>query len=224
MHYMLFFPDASIPANQGGNAKAILSHHGMADIADGSPSLSRVVEHGPDGGPGVLIGWGGAALCKLSEQSWREVPGCEYQVGTGLDGKVSPASLKRADHLGYDVKLGDGQAWKIPIAHAFPETYTLQEDGTVSGQLQGDFGEFFDFAYDVVLAQWFTDEAPPSFTEACKFCARALSFNYRMTYEIALTLGLFNRTACQQIMEAVCDVPAMVRMQELKKKEGQAGD
>lgn len=218
MHYMIYVPQAALPANKGGDAKAVLAHVGLADICDGSPVLSPVVDHGPDDGPGVLICWGGAGFVKLAQQTWKKCPGHAFYVGTGSDGKVDPMALAREQsYKGYNCKLADGQQWIVPVARQFPRRYEMQEDGMAAAVLAGDFAEFFDFAFDVVLEKWLAEEVDPSHTDVCKFCARALAFNYRLTYEIAMALGLFDELAYKAVAHAVCDVPALEAMWNQKK-------
>jgi hypothetical protein len=126
-------------------------------LLDGAPEFADVLEHGPDGGGGMLACWrkGDPANdppfspshyhwqpCKADKA--RELPERRFWLGIVNGKPLRPKDCERkVMHLGYGVTLRDDQVWTIPAAVNLPHYHGLNGDGEYTRQIADEHRDFW---------------------------------------------------------------------------------
>ena len=206
MHFQMFFPGKT------NNAPACLRSVGLADFVDGASEKPVMMN---DGANGLLVGWGEFISYLPDEQSWTEADG--YRIGFWNKKPVVPADLARRSLFpGFDLKLGDGNLWKIPVAAQLPSTYKLI-DGRWASVRKPQFLDFWNqsetwFRRLMVLDfdhQRMADDAGMGLDEfkSCwvDFVVFTLRQNYRINAAVVSELGLIDDWNLAAVTMAVVD-------------------
>ena len=203
-------------------------------------SLTTVdVTRGPDGERGIMVA--DETRVKASQigyrpdsQIWRKVPGRSARVGCAAASLPGPSDLARDDMVpGFDVVLGDGNKWKIPVARSFthrgaalPQAYGVDDDGNwITKGVIPKHEELWDYAvkwWDAVVAQKFDareeDEESGSeskvqvqfeFDSGPDAALCALKTNYVVDKIEVDMLGLFNQKTIVEALMTLVDWPTV---------------
>lgn len=212
---------------------------------DGDRVRSASVSRGPDGGPGVVVGFNipaadeDAVRYVPDRQAWVKVLGSDCMVGRYTDGEaMRPVDLLKTNTLdGHMVTLADGKQWLVPVARR-----VATEDGGVSGcvlpvsagldpesgtwrpdRIARKYQELWGVAMewlDVIDAQQeAVDEAGGAaflFHQIMHGACVALGCNYRLGDTEADLLGLMDMEAAKAVMGALVDLPTFDRWAKKK--------
>lgn len=215
---------------------ALVAKAGLGYAFDAKPQGRPVMNHGPDGGAGIVlcdparvrdIGVFGEA------QVWRQAPGRGYWVGWfKADGLPGPEDLQRERLLtGHAVALGDERYWLVPVARrieveedelvgagcVLPRALGLTEDGEWSaGAVVPRYRALWgvaEQAWDVYMAGIGLEvegpELPFDFRGQVEGAVTVLAANYRVSAVEADILGLLTEETMVQILKAVIDAPKL---------------
>lgn len=194
------------------------------------------VEYGVTPGPGPA---GNGCIVALgtqvaeydpSRQRWEEGPG----FWTGLEGDApGPAELARTEGVdGYEVTLGDGRAWVVPVVRAWhhdalehrPALPRAMSRKLVDGKPRVTFELRPEFrAVDAVAEHVFgliATEAAFSYEDGFGAASLFLGVNYRMWEAEASLLGLFDADNILRVLKAGVDIPALERTREMLARGG----
>lgn len=212
MHFQLYFP------LKLRDAAGALRAAGLADLASGCQETVTGVSLDPqETNPpkGLLVTWSGLAGWIPSRQRWIDCG--EYWLGLWTDSPCVPEDLARQSlFTGYSVTLGDGQAWRVPLASELPATVRLVDRNWTKVRKPA-FDEFWRASevwyrrfmlYDLDPAQIQTAEGTDAgtlLTEMAAFAVFALRQNYRVTPDLLSELGVFDSSNLLQIVMAVVD-------------------
>jgi hypothetical protein len=234
-----------IPNRQAGLSAEELRKAGLGHALDGPVHQQHVEAGGPGGSGGVVAA--DAEHCEPgrvryipAEQDWVET--AIGWIGRWKGMAIGPADLMRPKPLdGHFVELADGRKWLCPIArshvledggirwrHTFPQTVSLGEDRKWR---PGDVVSRFRRLWDLSLAWWDVRADAASTTaevgETVRFdfdglhasAAECLAANYRIGAEEISLLGLFDSDSARKILDALIDLPTVVKLtEEMEKK------
>jgi len=179
---------------------------------------------------GVLIGY------YKDTQEWTEYNDGKFWIGYQKDYKPKPENLEKENVLiGYEVLLGDGNKWMIPIARRFesgcilPQSVFLDGAGVLKGEILEEFIVFSKQAEDIF--DDFISEMEPDKKFKAKvntvgymfeIAVEAISLNYNISkWEISL-LRLLTTENSTRINLSIIDFPSLQSIAEaerqLKKK------
>ncbi len=189
----------------------------------------REVNH-PEFGECTLMWRGEQIMGYDSGMHWTDYP--EKRFGIGWDVLPKPEELAREkQYEGHMVKLGDGNEWLVPVARycngqPMESTYRIGTDGELREEVSDrcrelyEFGcRFWDGLYGAAEkgAGEFTYEVKDQFEMA----ARILGYNYDVTRWEVSALGLITDQTLRELMNAVVDVPRVIRIMQEKKTNGE---
>lgn len=166
------------------------------------------------------------AVHDAAKQTWFKCRGGEYWIGFWNDRKPGPEQLARpAGYGGYDVLLGDGNKWRIPVARlisggtTFASKMTLDDAGKwIVGGVENRFADLC--ARAGVLLETLDekeDGQEVSDAEAMQLAIDALAANYYIGKWEAAALELltdFNAEAmtADSILGALIDLPTIMSL------------
>jgi hypothetical protein len=233
--FLYFIPDA------GGCSEQMLTERELVSrfVGDGearfAPWVSRAWERpGPDGRPGCLVALGSRPPEFRPDQAWLSCtagvpplapePGTRNSEPSCFVGIEDPALPPRPEDLvrgrglnGYDVPLGDGQKWRVPLvlrwnaadcAHelAVPQAY-VPRDGRIVQEPLPPYARLADVAAAAFAR--FVAETPTPLETLCAEAAELLAANYRVGLPECGLLGLFAPEVLQPLFGAALDLPAL---------------
>lgn len=225
-----------LPAYVGRRTLDALKSVKLETLHDDGLTLefADVLENGPDGGAGVIAGWG--ELGKITayrpaSQEWNKVVKQTLADGTVLDaGRAwigwdrddppTPENLLRRKQLGGEfVKLDDGREWLIAVAEQLPKRCRLSEDGTLAMTVTPFYRDFYDYAY-AVLGRY-TEQAGEVYIDyeyGFDACTRILAMNYRVSRDLVSVLGLIGSRELWSVPATCCEVAALYQLVEKKNR------
>lgn len=236
--FLYFFEDAV-----SANGKQI-EDFGLTDILVGGSFCYGQIDRGPNGGKGVLVALKKADV-KLrfdaDVQEWQRVP-AGYWLGLDRSCPPGPDDLAKAKQaFGDFAKLGDGNAWMIPVARVFGGgtnlmcNYGFDADGKVVPKLER-LNERVALAADRIYNWYsFNDETQAmTRSESLQAAADALSINYHVGLYEAVFLNLLNEENIDTVFYCLLDAHERYKAAveagllseeevELKKKSGKPG-
>lgn len=223
-----------LPAYVGRRTLDALKSVKLETLHDDGLTLefADVLENGPDGGSGVIAGWG--ELGKITayrpaSQVWHKVVKQTLADGTVLDaGRAwigwdrddppTPENLARRKQMtGSRLRLADGHEWLIPIARHLPMLLGLADDETVSRTVIPQYRKFWQDSYGM-LTHFTTESAEVGIDPVVgiDYCASALAVNYRMNRDLASCLSLLDSHLFWEIPKIVCEYDKLAEWVEKK--------
>jgi hypothetical protein len=224
--FLYFVPgldDASLPGLVARGLGHVFTTNGNAGMIRGpGPSGGRGLFVAPSGIPAPEVGY----FAEEKRQVWRKMVGVDAWVGFEPARRPLPSDLARPTLLsGYDMTLGDGNRWTIPIGRygdgtcALEQKLTLGDDGgwTPGGVLasQARIWEIALRVWDSYAAESGLPGAPATpldEAEVSGLCVEVLAANYRVGRDEAAALGLLTSSNRQMILWAVADIPGFVKL------------
>jgi hypothetical protein len=180
-------------------------------IGGGPGNLSGVIlaPADPSGATVALIGF--FPDC----QHWTDCG--RYWLGRSDVGALpGPEDLRRAVVFpGYDVTLGDGQVWTVPIVRksgryaALPRSLGLNDAGEFVQEVLPEFAAAWQ-ASKTMFDHLFQGTLP--WPEAFDLAVGALALNYRLGRREASLLKLLTTQNYLSVFEAVCDWPKVTEL------------
>lgn len=148
-------------------------------------------------------------------QTWAHFE--KFSIGYWNDRKPGPGDLERPEKIrGWDVRLGDGTAWCVPLAialpfakTALPERFGVAADGKMTRRVIEKYAELYGYGeqlFDAAKAEggFAKDEA-----EVLPWACAALGANYfGGVHEFAGALGLFDTKTLGDTLAAIVNAPA----------------
>ena len=186
---------------------------------------------GPDSSRrGLLVTWQEDVLVFFDGDAyaWRRCG--TYWVGVRKEytpeDLARPVGDGRAVAEGYDVLLGDGKRWRIPVAladaphYGIPWRETLDADGSLVREPDPHYTAVCRAAgilYDHIDRGGLFAMREAELRLAC---ANALQVNYRIDLQECLILGLFTSESYRAIVAAILDLDALEELARKKAAEG----
>lgn len=209
---------------------------GIAEIEIGEPRLTWLrCEVGPGGKPGLLGFWMdpdhvGAQAFDPSAQRWVLVPSERFWVGTHLSSPLKPKDIQRINtHNSIEVRLEDGNKWKVPKAGYLPSYHGEDATGAFRRQPRDEFSEFchqaeaiFQHFVDQMLARRLDPEAeqknlPIKVQGQWEYVCHALSLNYRLARPIISALQLIGDESGALLLLATVEMDLAADVENEKK-------
>lgn len=231
------------------NAIDIIADHGLGHALESTCVLSPITLGAtPSGNAGCILDdpkrHESSPCYRVDQQTWQRLG--DLWVGYWKDDPPKPSDLERASLIpGYEIELGDGNLWRVPLARQYVRTH--EQNGTFGSQLphklaidqsgQWTMGPvvdryatvwklsigFFDLWHAALLAA--IESGDDSFVfdyDAPQHTAiTVLSENYAISDIEASLIGLLlSDDTAGKIMRAACDCDlALLWMVEAKKNE-----
>ena len=234
-----------VPKREAGLGANELKALGLCHALDGAVTQQHLMMGGPDGGGGLLLA--DAEHCDparvtyaADKQEWLELPG--FWLGRWTDEAIAPNDLLRRKPLdGHFVELADGRKWLCPVArthalepagvrwyHALPFNVSMGPDRKWK---PGGVVPRYKRLWEINLAWWDAREGAAAtagavgdtiqfdFDGLYSTAADCLAANYRVGPDEISMLGLFDSGSARKILDALIDLPTIVKLQaELEKK------
>lgn len=241
--YSLFIPGVtgSDPAHLVGVGLGALLRDG-----DSGPGFWPAEGSSPSGQPGMFCTWqrpghtGNArTVYDPASQLWtpakpdaeHQFPAGRYWFGVERSAPPRPEDLERTGKLltGRALPLGDGQLWTLPNIFQLPHVYALDDAGYETRVVRQQFDTIYQrglWAYaeaerGVRLEAGETGLAPVDEPACRRYVVEMLAHNYRLTYPIALQLGLLDDDCWFPALYATTDFMRLFALlADLKKKAG----
>lgn len=212
----------------------LISEHKLGHAAVGSPSWIHVMG-GPDGANGVVVSWSRDEPrigYYPDRQTWHNATAFGgYWIGINNGIQQLPEDFARDTLIpGHDVVMGDGRAWTIPIARAFPvgtrlpTRFALNASGEVVERVTEAHLALSAHADAVFRSLCDTGGISMDKAEARKAVACAISANYRIAEPEALALGLLTTDAMLDVLLALVDFPTWERERDAMDTQKKTGD
>lgn len=134
----------------------------------------------------------------------------------------------RLNTPGYDVVLGDGRRWRIPVAladaphYAIPWRETLDDDGRLLRQPDPHYAQVCQAAGILYRHISADGEFRMDEDQLRLACANAIAVNYRLDLDEILLLGLLTSESYRAIVGAILDLSALEDLAS-KKAPGEPG-
>lgn len=129
-----------------------------------------------------------------------------------------PQDLEREVGLsGYELVLGDGNTWRVPLIHRWNEDRSEHEPnlptsmGMIGGKVRTRIRPEYQ-AIDVIASRLFTSfvaEETASLEQAMADAVALLAVNYRIGIEEASLLGLFTGELLVDVLATAIDLPKL---------------
>jgi len=222
-----------IPHKNGANRQHLVDA-GLEMLlreGDESPRFGDLAGTGPGELPGQIVSWSEDVFYLPDKQDWtpalpdpkRGLKAGRYWIGTLKGQKPTPAELARKESVAYDgigMILGDGNAWVIPNALAFPHYLGLNPEGELDRfPVQDCMPVYERTLWALEHAQKFIQgEAELDSKAAFVYVTEMLAVNYRICPQLVSSLQLFNE---QNLFVALCnttDVDRLLKIREELKK------
>lgn len=227
---------------QGNPSRDLLASvglsHTLADVKAGEWSCFDMTAKGPDGQVGMILAAqtvGGEVPRLLGyypdRQQWRK---CGERLWLGFDPEdlPTPDELKRRQQVaGYDLELGDGQTWTVPVVRRIgggtnlPASLGWNEKGEWASEILPAYRSLWD-EFGLVASGFFRPASAQecryygaardefgnrewSLPEVIDLAARLLAVNYRVDRYLTSALGLFQSTNWESVLFSAIDGPAV---------------
>lgn len=229
------------PKHTNSISLELVKEWGLGYAFTSTPEQALVQGNTPDGNSGSIFqdngrSGGMALLMDLTKQTWGVCAATGCWVGYWNEHKPGPADLARARQLpGYEVALGDGCEWKIPLVRRFDRGTKLLESALPCSTVCGADGKWtrgkvlaahaelwevtkpFAEAYAIIA----NGGASPEFTddELGSAAVKLLQKNYAIGAGEMSVLGLLNEeTGVHSLLIAACDAGTYAAWAVLQKK------
>ena len=234
-HYSIFIP------NIKGAAPEHLEKVGLGDLLrEGEPSPTAVeCFRGPDNLAGMVFGWpiGAGKSVPLGHYpniKWTPNHDSKFWLGVDPEDPPQPIDLiRKVTIIGSQVTLGDGFTWNMPTLSRLPSSYALGSDGELTQTVKAEFKRLHDSSLSVVteilrqfdMVELIREKKPEldqyaiqvSVDDGLKLVAAALSINYRINFEIAIMLGMFDQSAAARALIELIELRELKIVQSQKK-------
>lgn len=218
---------------------------GLADVMNETDPAQRQFRHSSKGPGGqdctLLMVSDNTKLLRFNpdEQTWTISRNEKFWVGFYNDDRPTEIILRRRMQLaGHEVELQDASKWLIPVARILTGASALPQSLFIDGQdeiIKMPLQKYAEFTHKVdKLWDDFRNETDPKSKEEPKLstadrmhlAAEALAFNYHVGLDETNMLGLITTQNLIEIMEAIIDVPTLIRIAKnfaKQKKNGISG-
>jgi hypothetical protein len=235
--FLYYIPKLRTKPQAADLAAAQLGHLDGANLSY-SPCLA-----GPDGAPGCVLAVDEASLAAGGKrpalvrydaggQAWQA--GKTFWLGVEKNAPPREIDLRRPAVLpGHLVTMGDGQAWRVPCLRYLPEKMVLDDDGLVRREPLAAFapmreqGRLLEEDYWDILAAARENQPTPALRLSdagqMQLAIDYLSLNYRLGRVECNRLGLLTDSVLVKVIEAILDVPGLVKLLDESKKKTDAG-
>lgn len=234
-HYSIFIPGAI------GASTQPLIDAGLGDlVAEGDRKPDTIqVSQGPNGHPGTVYGWTinagtSVPLGIFPEIKWVPSYNGKFWLGIKESDRPQPVDLLRHSPInGSQVTLADGYTWNLPTISRLPANFSLSDDGSLTRTVKARYKFLYDSSVRIVselLEQFGMIESlreknknldeygiPVSVEDGLILVANALSINYRITFTIAVMLGLFDEHSAAMALINLCELRELRLVSDQKK-------
>lgn len=243
---LYFLPGLTLSALRDGPRvrASLLEERGLTHVFgdvrdfDAEVSCQDLVGLGPGGAPGAILvrlAAGGAGLPDRlgyypAQQTWDDDADGRFRYWIGFDPaqRPQPEELARGGRFqGWDLTLGDGQSWRIPIVRRPDDTTELPcmlhvRRGLVEERIKSQYAALWDRCGSAV--RWWTEDAPTKedYPEAFALAADVLGIAYRIGPHEASALGLFDSNNLWTATACAIDWPRVERLLAAQKKTSPA--
>lgn len=159
---------------------------------------------GPDGKQGRIGHWNHPGreeliphlICDMTAQTWLQVAGSDLWIGWRKTEQLKPAALvRKKTYSGYELPLADGNEWVVLSGMMLPQRYAFTGEQPAL-QTKPEYQSIYErtmWAFEFCKSRLeFDDPIPPERAiDVMKYVGEILSFNYRLNWQVAVTLGLF---------------------------------
>lgn len=238
-NYFLYLID---PVDHGASQEK-LDAIGLGHLPPSGTLITRGMMSGPDHRRCTMIADGRCKPDRMNwrpkEQTWKQAENKKFWIGFWNDRKPTEADLRRESMLdGYDIQLGDGGKWRIPIARLYPAGTCLEQtmilsDGVckyevIEKHLQ--FSRRVEALWDdfQIQAGWKEGDYKLEDPQRYELAAEALKLNYFAGIDEVNMLRLLTTRTIRKALAAILDVPHMEEIartlsgQDKKKQEDAA--
>lgn len=235
-----FLPGVSIAHNTTVAAKrTILQAAGIADVfadvkLDSLPFMP-IETAGPGGKSGTIICYRDNRIDIPSrfgffpdQQTWHPVDdGSLLWIGLHNDQPPMPEDMQRAKVFrGYEMELGDGNEWQIPIirrptdlATTLPQSQYIDR-GKLVQSLKAAYSSYWEHNEEV--ADFFLAGKETKVVRLHELAIEALSLNYRFGHNEQKILGIVDSENYQALLSYTIDLPHCHAVLEAQKKTDQS--
>lgn len=213
---------------------------------DDSPGAMDI-QTGPGGSPGVIWTWEGDSGDRFRpgffpDQVWipapanaeKNLPEGRFYLGKEPEKPPTPRNLARNKQLaGRGVTMADGYTWLLPTMSKLPHQFALTKNGEIDRVVKEQYRKFHEFGASVVsgmLSQFdvydeLREKKPElensyfeiTIKDGVEMLTAALALNYRVTFEIALMLGLLDERCTSLALVTFCELAEIKLVSEEKK-------
>jgi len=241
-HYLIFIPDVA-----GSNPDHLKTVGlGDLLRADDSGPEGVFVDRGPNGRSGMVFSWRknndrDPRIGMYPEFDW--IPSLEmgddqkagrFYLGIDRERKPEPADLSRSVVIvGHRVSMADGFAYTVPTISKLPHKFTVK-NGEVTRQVKEQYQQFYDLGMslakgileqfamidmlqDAKAAELENYAIPVSVADGLKMISIAIGLNYRINFEIAMLLGLFDESSAMLAFLKFCELDQIRAATDQKK-------
>lgn len=159
-------------------------------------------------------------------QVWQKVGGTNVWLGTVKGKAITPESLLRFGETkfgGYSIPLNDGNKWDVPCQTELPCDFGLDDVGQVAKVPKNEVRLTYDRMTAVFEHVRSAVEGTPntfSDQELVEYAGDLLCMNYRITWQIAALLKLFDESNLAEFLRYTTDIKAIIQLLEDRKKGG----
>jgi hypothetical protein len=161
-------------------------------------------------------------------QTWTDIPGTRLSIGYWLNNIPTPNDFLRKDYLaGHKVLLGDNNEWVIPLARrinegcVLPKEWSMLREGEIVNNTLDKYLELQKLAEKIAVKCGVYDgetkdnEFLNSDSKLFMACVNILKVNYNLGFREISILKLFNTKNTIEIIQAVVDMPYILKVMEL---------
>lgn len=228
MHYQIFIP------KEGGADPRKLAKVGLGHLLGNNergPEMADVLDHGPDGGPGLIFTWPGSLPAyRPGELQW--FPAKPDKAANLAAGRFwwgyNPAQPPTADELLRGVTLKGkpyswrGNIWLVPNVLLLPHRFELDDEGEevrVVDDTHKHIGERAVWAFNAIKTSIETETPKPE-KELRRYALEMLSLNYRLFRDLAHRMGILHDDSWYGFCLASLDLDTLLQVtQEVAKKK-----
>jgi len=183
---------------------------------------SRALGPGGKSGCFVVVNTAGVPPLRAGyypdQQAWTQIrKDPDTWIGIDKEHPPTPVDLVRPKVIaGWDVLLGDGNQWTVPVIRSvehltnLPRDMFYDADGEFHLEIAGQYKDLWDQAGKAwdVLHGYFASEEGVKYSEILELCLTFLGVNYRIgrMEQSALRLVTTSPDTWMEILGAVCDV------------------
>ena len=165
---------------------------------------------------------------------WTPSHDSKFWIGIDPEDPPQPIDLARKVLIaGSSVTFGDGFTWTLPTLSRFPSNFALTGDGQLTQQVKEEFAQLYDSSLSVVteilrqfdMVELIREKKPEleaysievSVEDGLKLIARSLAINYRLNFEIAIMLGLFDQSSAARALVELIELRELRLVNDQKK-------
>lgn len=167
---------------------------------------------------------------KPAKQEWKKAPDGDWWIGWPKDSPPTASDLLRGEsnrYGGYSIELNDKQRWTVPNAFMLPQELGFDEHGSLTLVRKHEFQSVYEktlWAFDFASDRYMLDDRidSESILPVTKYCSQMLSLNYRITWQIAVLLRLFDLQTLWSCLLMTTDVEKIHQLIDELEKKGSA--